>query len=1423
MACLIDTGAEVSTITESYFMEHLSQGREVINVSSYIRISASQGLEIPYVGYVELQLTVLSNTFEGLGFLVVKDPVSSSVNERKKKVPGILGSNVLRDMHKQLISVYGKDFAGVLHNVKLSYCESALLHALQMYREPSMCEETVVLPPSENGRVRLVGLGPTLVPARSIRVLEGSVKPSAGTPYRALVERMEANVADLPRGVAVGASLVTVDYTGRVPIQIANFSNEDVYIQPRTPIARMSAYATEPDVELVTVNENHVCVREVSVGPMDMKEVEELEARMDIGNITREQKDSLRQVIHKYMSTFSQDEDDIGYCDLVEHRIETTDERPFKIPHRRVPPHQWDEVREYIKKSLVRGVIRESSSPYASPVVLVRKKDGKLRLCVDYRRLNAKTHKTAYPLPRIDEALDVLKGAKYFCSLDLAHGFNQLPVRESDIEKTAFRTGTGGLYEYLRMPFGLCNAPGTFMCLMDKALGDLNFQTLLVYLDDILVFGSTFQETLSRLETVLSRLCGLNLKVKPEKCQLFKEKVRYLGHVVTEQGTSPDPDKVRAVMEWPRPKTLRDVRGFLGLSGYYRRFIRKYAEVANPLQCLLRSHEEKTKKKQTRRNNEDISDKWDSACEESFLKLKKVLTEAPVLGFPDFSQNFILETDASLLGLGAVLSQQQEAGLVVLGYASRALRPSERNMNNYSSMKLELLALHWAIAQKYRDLLLGAEFTVFTDNNPLSYLQTTAKLGATEMRWAAELAQFNFTIKYRSGRSNGNADALSRKVSHGKEPDDVNLEEVVSEPAKVTLQCTSTLLPDGIRAQIEEVKAGALPAYQNSRSPLAAPVALSTIPSVSRADMSSLQAKDEAIKRVWYYWKRGHPPTLRQLMKEPKSARRLLRDWKHLTEENGVFYRVILVKGQKVKQLLLPSSLRDQVQRSLHDELGHQAAERTLALARSRCYWPGMVTDITNHCQRCERCTLAKAGKKLHPSMGSLMASRPLEVVAIDFTVLEKGSNGIENVLVITDVFTKFTQAVPTKDQKAVTVAKVLVKEWFVRFGVPKRIHSDQGRNFEGKVVEELCKVYNITKSRTAPYHPEGNGQCERFNRTMHDRLRTLAPEKKRKWPELLPELVYAYNCTPHSTTGFAPYYLFFGREPTLPVDYVLGVHDDTACTQWVTEHHLRLEDAFKLASERTEKEALRRQKINEKADITLLPIGTRVFLRNRVVGRNKIQDVWDSTPYKVIKRVGNSNTYVVQSLDEAGVRKTIYRTDILHAKNLVCDIQPDHHHQEPVSAQKSPLTEPDGLTGSSKEGIDEQAISPDELSDDDELILVRRSQEQGPTLLKTPDFFLPQDTTREDTDVPASLPTVGDSDHLSTDAQPIEADTVDPEPTVRRSTRQGAGQHSNVHNLPRSAVLQNMTTVSLDPQILNSIAQSNLLILQMMVKNSSE
>ncbi|XP_072051659.1 uncharacterized protein [Amphiura filiformis] len=362
-----------------------------------------------------------------------------------------------------------------------------------------------------------------------------------------------------------------------------------------------------------------------------------------------------------------------------------------------------------------------------------------------------------------------------------------------------------------------------------------------------------------------------------------------------------------------------------------------------------------------------------------------------------------------------------------------------------------------------------------------------------------------------------------------------------------------------------------------------------------------------------------------------------------------------------------------------------------------------MVQDIATYCNTCQRCLLAKAGKKLHPTTGSFTAKRPLEVVAIDFTVLEPVTNNVENVLVMTDVFTKFTQAIPTKDQKATTVAKALVNHWFVRYGVPKRIHSDQGRNFESQLIKELCGIYGIQKSRTTPYHPEGNAQCERFNRTMHDRLRTLPPEQKRRWPEHLPELVYAYNCTPHSSTGYAPYYLFFGRDPVLPIDHLLCVEESDDITEdWTSEHHRRLKIAFDIARDITEKEALRRrERMNQKAEDTDLPIGTRVFLKNRVLGRNKIQDAWDGNPHKVIAKPNlHGNVYVLEPLDGDGPQKTSHRRDILDGRGLTVDVNPHHQKYQPAEIKMSMPRSADSEEESDDETWEVQVCSPDKAGE---------------------------------------------------------------------------------------------------------------------------
>ena len=1432
MRCLLDTGAQVSTITESFFREHFSQ-TDLVDVTAFISISGAQGLAIPYLGYVELPLSLLGHSFIKMGFLVVKDPTGTSIAEKKKRVPGVIGSNILRDIRAKLQQEAGGNYLEALRS-RTDAVEWA--HVLALYEE---VRGATVHQPVRSGQVRTVGRKPILVPANSLLVIECSVNPAAkDEKYEAIIEQLDADVTHLPKGLAVAPTLVSVNTSGRIPVQVANFNSSDLYLPPRTPLAILSSAVTENYSETSNATWQEMKADTEMASTHCQDEVQLLMSRMKIGTgISNDEQCQLRQLISSHFSTFSRDEDDIGFCDKISHAITTTDDVPVRLPHRRIPPHQWAEVRDYLQKSLDRGVIRESSSPFASPVVLVKKRDGKLRLCVDYRALNAKTHRDAYPLPRIDEALDALGGAKFFCSLDLAHGFHQIPVAESDIEKTAFRVGTGGLYEFTRMPFGLCNAPATFMRLMDKAFGDKNFQSLIVYLDDILVFGRTFEETLGRLQVVLDRLGDFGLKVKPEKCNLFTEKLRYLGHSISDRGISPDPDKISAVREWKKPVTERELRGFLGLAGYYRRFVPGFAKVAAPLHTLLGGTGKRKKNKKVSLSR-PITGAWDESCDKSFNDLKQLLTSAPLLGYPDFTRPFILEVDASYQGLGAVLSQRQEQGLVVLGYASRGLRENERNMQNYSSMKLELLALRWAITVKFRDLLLGAKFVVYTDNNPLSYLKTNTKLGATETRWAGELEQFQFTIKYRSGRSNRNADALSRKTTHSDEHETAHFEQTSAEET-ISPSQVSTPVPMTVISRVRDTLVEAGLNELRARPDVTAPTAMSTLPSISLEDLATLQRSDKYLSRLWTYFESGRQPHIRQLMREEKPTRKLLKFWNQLEAKDNVLYKKRKEASSDVAQLLLPLVLREQVLAAVHDQAGHQGVERTLALTRSRCFWPGMTADIDEYCKTCQRCVLAKAGKKLHPTMGSLMAKRPLEVLAMDFTVLEPGTNNVENVLVLTDVFTKFTQAIPCKDQKARTVARSLVRDWFVRFGVPRRLHSDQGRNFEGKVIRELCEMYGVTKSRTTPYHPEGNGQCERFNRTMHDRLRTLPPDQKRQWPEHLPELVYAYNATPHSSTGYSPHYLFFGREPRLPVDHLLGIdnqlrEDKDSVDEWVADHHARMKHAFQMASGNTEKEALRRQdRHNKAAKDEGLPIGARVFLRNRSIkGRNKIQDVWADRPHKVTARPNpTGHVYIVTPLDgdEEGQVKTVNRRDLLDGRALVQDIAPVEDCR--------PTTDGAPVSSGHTDGEEEE---------DDILFIVEH--QEGPALpaVKStePEEERPASHKAGEQHHLASHPTeqlAGPADippTLTADDTPVEAtpedtpvesapadalprnELIEPPVGVRHSSRLGAGQHSNPHHWPKSAVQSEMPALpapAVDPRVLADISRTQLLLAQML------
>ena len=429
-----------------------------------------------------------------------------------------------------------------------------------------------------------------------------------------------------------------------------------------------------------------------------------------------------------------------GSTTLAQHYIPTSGS-PTRVPPRCIPAHYVEEVEQQIQEMLAQGIIEESSSPWMAPAVFVRKKTGELRLCVDYRELNKKTTKDAYPLLLPDEIQDRLAGAQVFTTLDLQCGYWQLPVNPSDCEKTAFCPGPGmGLFQFRHMPFGLAGAPSSFQRLMNQIFRGLPFVT--TYIDDVLVHSASEEEHVGHLRQVFQCLREAGLTLRGRKCHIAMPQVRYLGHVFSATGMSPDQQKVQAVREWPVPTNVTEVRQFLGLSSYYRRYIYQFSDIAKPLNALTQKM---------------TPFMWSSECEASFNILKEKLTQAPILAYPSFHRNaspFILETDASAVGLGAALEQDGH----VIAYASRSL---DRAEHHYSVIQKECLAIVFALKQ-FRHYLLGRPFKLVTDHAPLQWL-SAQKMEGMLCRWALAMQEYSFCIEYHKGALNSNADALSRR------------------------------------------------------------------------------------------------------------------------------------------------------------------------------------------------------------------------------------------------------------------------------------------------------------------------------------------------------------------------------------------------------------------------------------------------------------------------------------------------------------------------------------------------------------------------------------------------------------------------------------------------------------------------------------
>ena len=694
--CLLDTGAFTSFISESYCNERNFKRESIEKKKNWV---TANGSPIEVKGQVKLKLSIDEINIYAT-FIVAKDLTQNI----------IIGVDVLSP-NKCII-----DFSSNKLRVKGSHIEietldppkTRFLHAnSNIELNPFEDEVTWVKVDHNYEQVLITKAGKNNV-VEMITKLENNSVPVFLT-----------NPTNIPRTIRKGEIIAMIS-----PVEIVTEIHND---------AEMFEFIdSERDRKLI----NSISHEDKAWRPGD---------RLKITNkqLTEDQKQKVRDLINEYHMIFSKNDSDIGHIDkrYGQHDIKLIDETPITQKPYRTPYAKEEVIKNSISKMLDMKIVEQSDSDWSSPIVLVKKADGSERFCVDYRKLNAVTIKDRFPMPSIESKLNKLHGCKFFTTLDCTSGYWQISVSERAKQLIAF-AATQGLFTFNYMPFGLCNAGATFQRVIEKIIKGIDSAT--AYIDDLLSFSKTFDLHLTHLRVLFERLKNCNIKVKTSKCKIACDELMFLGYKISDKGISIDNSRTDSLKNYPIPTKAKHVKQFLGMAGFYRHFIKNFADIVEPLNHLTRKHTKFF---------------WSDDCNKAFYMIIKLLSDKPILAYPNFNEEFFLATDASKIGIGAVLGQKDSNNNEhPIYFASRALNQAERN---YSTIERELLAIVYSV-DKFRYYLYGKKFTIITDHNPLVYLKNITLSSERLTRWRLKLAEYDFDVVYRKGTLNANADAMSR-------------------------------------------------------------------------------------------------------------------------------------------------------------------------------------------------------------------------------------------------------------------------------------------------------------------------------------------------------------------------------------------------------------------------------------------------------------------------------------------------------------------------------------------------------------------------------------------------------------------------------------------------------------------------------------
>ena len=1150
----LDTGAGRNYIAQESLTEQ--EARSVEPATRDPPVMHAGGNRMRICGVVSMSLCIGSHSFGQITFRVAKSlPVTA-----------VLGNEFITE---HIAAIYPKS--------QWIRFDSDTITKFRVRR-------TRIINPLIQSPIKIRAVERVALPPATVTLVQARLDHKLGVP--ALVRRNYRAFAE--HGLLPAQTLIPTG-VHEVALLVGNFGREAAGLFPGQCFAECDVEeADKVRIVGILLPESEQASRKQSFENVP-EELMNDELREKTKHLTEEKQCRLMRLLREFRGTVFGEK--LGRTRAVQHPITTEGTGPIARPAYRQSPEHEKFAREESEKMLQDGLVSYSRSPWAAPVIIVKKPKGGYRFCTDFRALNKVTRKDAYPMPRSDVLLERLGGSHYFSTLDAERGFFQVEVRERDRPKTAFASPVG-LLQYNVMPMGLINSPATFQRLMDIVLRGLHRSTA-CYIDDIIVFTPTFESHLKELEAVLRRLENAGLTLNLQKCYFAERSVEFLGHTVEQKGIRPNFRKTEAIEQLAEPTCVADIRRFLGLTGWFRKFIPRYAQRSRKLVEL-------TKK--------SIPFEWTKERQEQWDDLRKALCARPVLKLPDFDRPFILDTDASKHQIGGVLMQKEsldDKSPRAIAYLSRALRGAELN---YTVTEKEALAAIWCL-KKLRHIIGEQEVTIMTDHAALRYFMTTTRDPYGRLaRWSLALQDYNVKFVTRAGRKHLAGDALSRL----RQRESIAGENMHEEVIYAIMEAVDKEIEWGYGLpSLEEVK--------------------------------NAQEKDMIIKSIRIYLQKGHLP------RDPKTKELIQRrEQEFIVGDDGLVRRVA-VQGtrswrQNLIQVLAPKSIRRDVMQFYHAAPAHAhlGIERTYLRIRDLWYWVGMQGDIARYVSRCPTCIKSKTEqpKKPRVDLRSIEAERPGQYVAMDLLGgLPKSWSNKTYIMVISDLFTKFARFISLPAIDTVTVADALLKDWILLLGAPENLLTDRGTQFTSGLFLELMKALEIKKIFTTAYHPQTDGQVERLNKTLVNMLRTIVDDYQTGWDDALPMAEWAYNTSIHASTGESPYFLTFKQDPPPFADdqalmqaarHLRERRDpEISHTKWAEDLMRRFKEVYERVRTRLNKARLRQKKnYDSRVEEHKYKEGELVYLYHPIVKegqRRKLGQPW-AGPFKIFKKVSPQN-----------------------------------------------------------------------------------------------------------------------------------------------------------------------------------------------------